>query len=118
MHLSLMAKSDLEDRLINFSVASINLAKSIHYNFEGKHLAQQLIRSSTSAALNYGEAKGAESRKDFIHKMRLALKELRESLVCIKIMLRCDLIAKDELLNEADQLVAIFVASIRTAETN
>ncbi|MDH3710288.1 MAG: four helix bundle protein [Cyclobacteriaceae bacterium] len=111
-----MAITDLEERLITFSVLSIRLAKNIRRSFEGRHLAQQLMRSSTSAALNYGEAKGAESKKDFIHKMRLVLKELRESLVCLKIIKRCDFISQEELLNEADELVAIFVTSLRTAE--
>ncbi len=88
----------------------------------GNHLSGQLIRSGTSPALNYGEAQSAESRKDFIHKMKIVLKELRESLVCLKILHRSNLyISEDKLnriINECDELISIFVKSIETAEKN
>ncbi|MCZ4319863.1 four helix bundle protein [Aequorivita viscosa] len=80
-------KFDLEDRLINFSITCINLFTRVKYNYALDHLSKQLIRSSTGAALNYGEVQGAESSKDFIHKMGVVLKELKESRVNLKILI-------------------------------
>jgi four helix bundle protein len=70
---------DLEDRLIDFAVRIIRTAESLPKTKVGNHIAGQLIRSGTSPAPNYGEAQSAESRSDFIHKMKVALKELRET---------------------------------------
>ncbi len=85
-----------------------------------QHLSKQLIRSTTSAALNYGEAQSAESSRDFQHKMKLCLKELRESLVNLKIQKGAGLIVDNEeienLLKENNELIAIFVSSIRTSK--
>jgi len=72
---------DLEDRLIDFAVRVITVAGSLPTNKVGNHISGQLIRSGTSPAPNYGEAQSAESRADFIHKMKVALKELRETRV-------------------------------------
>jgi four helix bundle protein len=83
-----MPKFVLEDRLIDFSVQIIELVSKNHHNFSAYHLSKQISRSSTSAALNYGEAQAAESRKDFIHKMKIVLKELRETFICLKIIHR------------------------------
>ena len=77
-------KFDLEDRLITFASMAIAWTHSLPADRVGNHLGQQLLRSGTSPALNYGEALSAESRKDFIHKLKVVLKELRETLVCIK----------------------------------
>ena len=113
-------KYDIENRLINFSVNVILISGNLNGSFASQHLAKQLIRSTTSAALNYGEAQSAESPRDFLHKMRLCLKELRESLVNLKIQKGAELIENfkklDELLEENNQLIAIFVTSIRTSE--
>ena len=70
---------DLEDRLIDFAVRTIQLTESLPKTKAGRHIAGQLIRSGTSPAPNYGEAQGAESRSDFIHKMKVCLKALRET---------------------------------------
>ena len=86
----------------------------------GNHTAGQLVRSGTSPAPNYGEAQGAESRKDFIHKMKIALKELRESLIWLRIIERkplCDPNEMTESINECDDLISIFVTSVKTAES-
>ena len=113
-------KYDIEDRLIKFSVEVILLCNHKNRSFAAEHLSKQLIRSTTSAALNYGEAQSAQSPKDFLHKMRLCLKELRESLVNLKIQkgakLTKDLEKFDELIKENNQLIAIFVTSIKTSE--
>jgi four helix bundle protein len=74
-------KFDLENRLIQFAVLIIKSAESLNNTKAGNHIAGQLVRSGTSPALQYGEAQGAESRNDFIHKLKVLLKELRESLV-------------------------------------
>ena len=74
-----MSKYDLEDRLVQFAVSVMRLAEMLPKTKIGIHLSDQMIRSSSSATLNYGEAQSAESRKDFIHKMKVVLKELRET---------------------------------------
>lgn len=81
-----MKKFDLEERLINYSVLIIEIVEEMKNTKASNHLAGQLVRSGTSPSLNYGEAQSAESRKDFIHKIKIILKELRETLVCLKII--------------------------------
>ena len=86
-----MNKYDLEERLIEFSVLIIEVVSEIPNSKSGNHLSGQLVRSGTSVSLNYGEAQSSESRKDFIHKMKVILKELRETFVCLKIIHQCKL---------------------------
>ena len=76
-----MKPQELEDRLINFAVMVIGVVEVLPNSKAGNHIAGQLVRSGTSPAPNYGEARSAESRKDFIHKMKISLKELRESVI-------------------------------------
>jgi four helix bundle protein len=113
---------DLEDRLIEFAVRVIELSEALPKSNVGKHFSGQLIRCGTSPAPNYGEAQGAESRSDFIHKMKVCLKELRETKVWLKMIIKAELIKPvsklDSLLTESDQLIAIFVKSIGTAKNN
>jgi four helix bundle protein len=115
-------KFDLEDRLIEFSVLIIKTTESLNNTKAGNHIAGQLVRSGTSPALQYGEAQSAESRNDFIHKLKVLLKELRESLVALKIIKRVPLTNKFDLLDkslvECNELIAIFVKSIETAKKN
>jgi len=115
-------KFDLEDRLIDFAVLVIKIAEKIGNTVAGKHLGENLIRSGTSPALNYGEAQGAESRKDFIHKMKICLKELRETRVGLKIINKLPFEKVKSLLDEAllenEELISIFVKSIETAQSN
>jgi len=115
-------KFDLEERLIDFAVRIIRMAESLPKTKIGNHISGQLIRSGTSPAPNYGEAQSAESRADFVHKMRLALKELRETRIWLLILVRADLIKPasklDSLLDENNQLISIFVTSIGTARQN
>lgn len=80
-----MKPNQLEERLIKFAVDIILLCKTMDTSFASEHLTKQLIRSSTSVALNYGEARSGESTRDFLHKMKISLKELRESYVNMKI---------------------------------
>jgi len=77
---------DLENRLIDFAVRIIHVAESLPKTKVGNHIAGQLTRCGTSPAPNYGEAQGAESRSDFIHKMKIFLKELRETKVWLQMI--------------------------------
>jgi four helix bundle protein len=117
-----MKKYDLEERLINFSVSIIEIVESIHYTKSANHLASQLLRSGTSTALNYGEAQSGESRRDFIHKMKIILKELRETNICLKIIYRTNLYkTQDKIIQaitENNELISIFVKSVETAQKN
>ncbi|TVQ05285.1 MAG: four helix bundle protein [Balneolaceae bacterium] len=117
-----MNKEELEERLIDFSVAIIQLTDSLPNTRAGNYLGGQLIRSGTSAALNYGEARSAESRKDFIHKFQVILKELRESYIALKIISKARLydqeIVIEKSLSECNELISIFVKSVQTANKN
>jgi len=108
---------DLQSRLINFAGLCISIKRHSSQSYEGDHLSKQLIRSSTSAALNFGEARSAESKKDFIHKQSISLKELRESHINLLIIEQNQLCDKSVLLNktidEANQLVSIFVTAVK-----
>lgn len=117
-----MTKQELENRLIDFAATIIIIANKFEKNYAGNHLSGQIIRSGTSPALNYGEAQSAESKKDFIHKMGICLKELRETFVCLKIIEKANLSTDREGLMqvkiEANQLISIFVSSIKTSKIN
>ncbi len=112
----------LEDRLIDFGLNIDELTSQFPNSKLGNHLTGQMIRSSTSPAFNYGEAQSAESRKDFIHKMKVCLKELRETNVGLKFAKRGKFKVQEKLLNrllsEVNELISIFVKSIETANRN
>jgi four helix bundle protein len=115
-----MKASLLEDRLVDFAVRIIAVVDALPATRTGRHIADQLVRAGTAAAPNYGEAQSAESKRDFIHKMKIALKELRETMVWLKIIQRAALCAPDRLVpltQECNELIAIFVASTLTAQT-
>ena len=117
-----MKKFDLEERLIAFSTLIIEIVKDLPNNKIGNHLSGQIIRSGTSVSLNYGEAQSGESRRDFIHKMKIVLKELRETFICLK-LIKNAMLLRDELklikaLNENNELISIFVKSVETAQQN
>jgi four helix bundle protein len=113
-------KYDLEERLLEYSVRIIKVVEQIPNTRTGIHVADQLLRSGTSPYPNHGEAQSAESPKDFIHKLRISLKELRETQRWLKLIQRIPLIKKPELLydilKETEELIKIFVTSIKTAE--
>ena len=110
---------DLEDRLIDFAVRIIRLAEALPKTRIGNHIAGQIIRSGTSPAPNYGEGQSAESRPDFIHKMKVCLKELRETRVWLLMIAKAKLMKPasklEPLIDENNQLISIFVTSIKTA---
>ncbi len=113
---------DFENRLIEFAVRIIKIAEALLKTPVGRHIAGQIIRSGTSPAANYGEAQRAESRADFIHKIKICLKELRETKVLLMIIKSGNLCktfaAGKDLTDETDQLISIFVASVKTARRN
>jgi len=113
---------DLEDRLIAFTLLIIQIVELLPSDKIGNHLGGQLLRSGTSPALNYGEAQSAESKSDFIHKMKICLKELKEIRVALKIIIRKPLLKEkkilDEVYKENEELIAIFAKSIETAKKN
>ena len=117
-----MAKGDdLEERLIAFAVRIVKLCNTMPKTTVGRHLGNQLVRSGTSPAFNYGEARAAESNRDFVHKMRVVHKELNESNINLKIIHRSQLLPEKRLssiMDECDQLCRIFNASIQTALRN
>ena len=113
-------KYDIEERLIDFAIDVIDILEKLPNSRVGNHIANQLVRSGTAPAANYGEAQSAESRNDFIHKVRLSLKELRETGVWLVIIQRKSLIKQanmvSKVLRENCELIAILAASIRTAK--
>ena len=114
------ARFDLDERLLNFTCSIIDVVESLSPRRAGNHIGGQLIRCGTSPAANYAEAQSAESRKDFIHKLKVVLKELRESRVWLLVIERRSLSRNAprvaEALSESNELIAIFRKSISTAE--
>ena len=117
-----MEKRELEERLINFAVLIVEIVESLPETRPYKHLGGQLLRSGTSPALNYGEAQGGESRRDFIHKIKIVLEELRETNICLKIIIRIGSSESNikiaNALKESNELISIFVKTVNTAQNN
>jgi four helix bundle protein len=114
-------KFDLEDRLVDFACMCLDVCELLPSTQIGQNLRYQLAKSGTAPALNYGEAQAAESRADFIHKIKIVLKEIRESRVNLKIIKRKPVITHEKVdiaFNEFNQLMAIFMKSIETAKIN
>ena len=111
---------NLQDRLVDYSVRIIALSEGLPETKAGKHVASQILRSGTSPAPNYGEAQSAESKADFVHKLKVALKELRETAIWLEIILKAKMIKPvfdmTALRRETDELVAILYTSIETAK--
>jgi len=115
------ARYDLEDRLVRFAADVCRLTGRLPTSAVGKHVTVQLIRSGTSPLANYGEVQGAESRRDFVHKLGICVKELRETRAWLKLLDELKLCPGDPLqllLEECDELLAITASSIRTARQN
>ena len=115
-----MTSQELEERLIDFASRIIDLVEALPKRPAGKHLGGQLLRSGTSPALNYGEVRGAESTADFKHKMKICHKELRETHICLRIIKKRKWFPQSRLkplLTENNELISIFVSSIKTASS-
>ncbi len=114
-------KYDLEDRLVRFAVMTLNVCDVLPNSRAGSNLEHQLSKSGTAPALMYGEVQAAESQADFIHKMKCALKELRETRVNLRIIMEKPVAVHDCIevaLRECNELIAIFTVSIATAKRN
>ena len=110
---------EIAERFLDFAVGIIKLATKIDKTPVGRHIAGQLTRSATSAGANYQEAYGAESKKDFVHKLQVVLKELRESLYWLKLVKKAELSSEEDcdlLIQEADELTKIIAKSVITAK--
>jgi len=117
-----MTNTELEERLISFAVLIVGIVDKLQKTKTGNHFSGQLLRSGTSPALNYGEVRGAESKKDFIHKLQVVLKELRETYNCLKIIDGAKISITEQsikkALNECNELISIFVITVKTARKN
>src|SRR5687767_5639684 len=114
-------KFDLTERLIDFACGCLTLAERLPTTLTGNLISKQFIRCASSPAIHYGEAQGAESRSDFIHKMKICLKELRETYNCLLLITKLKWINEVEgktILKENDELIAIFISSCKTAHKN
>ena len=117
-----MNRRDLEERLIDFAVNIIQFSRRFPSSGEGNYFAGQMVRSGSSTALNYGESVDAESTKDYVHKIKIVVKELRETHIALRIVLKSE-ISKDvkenkELISETNELISIFVATLKSIRTN
>jgi len=117
----LQSRADqLEERLIDFGVRIVSLSANLPRTSAGKHFATQILRSGTSPAPNYGEARSAESHADFVRKLRIVLKELNETSIWLRMIERSQLLRRAlimEILGENTELCRIVTASLRTART-
>jgi len=113
---------NLEDRFVEYSCRMIDVVEALPNTRAGNYIAAQLIKSCISPTFNYGEVQGAESRNDFIHKLGVVLKELKECRTALKVIRRKELIKPvnriDGLFKETEELIAIIAKSIETAEKN
>ena len=108
---------ELEERLIDFAVRIVKLSACLPRTSAGKHIAGQIMRSGTSPAPNYGEARGAESTADFVHKLRIVLKELNETSIWLRIIERSQLLRRElirDIIKENTELCRIFAATLKT----
>ena len=114
-----MKGDDIAERLLSFAAAVLKLTREMPMDAAGKHVSRQMIRAATGGGSNYEEARGAESRADFIHKVSVAAKEMREALYWLKLVGKAELSPRrsvDGLIGEVNELVAILSSSIKTAK--
>jgi four helix bundle protein len=112
---------DLEDRLLEFSARVIRLIDALPNTRAANHLAGQVLRCGTSPYGNHGEVEAAESRKDFVHKLKVCLKELKETRRWLRLACKSSMLPAPKMaviLSETEELIRIFFSSIRTAEKN
>jgi four helix bundle protein len=116
------SKYDLEDRLVDYTCRMIDVVEALPQTRAGNYIAGQLIKCCHSPAFNYGEVQAAESRADFIHKLGICLKELKECRTALKIFIKKEMIKPVERLHgvfkETEELISIIAKSIATAQRN
>ena len=108
----------LEKRLILFAAKIVSLSSKLPRTPQGRHISSQILRSGTASAANYGEARGAESRADFIHKLKIVFKELNETVIWLEVISESSLLSADNtssLITESRELCRIIAASIKTS---
>jgi four helix bundle protein len=116
--------ADIAERLLGLAATIVRLTRKLPRDVGGRHVASQLVRSATSAGANYEEGRAAESRADFIHKLRVAAKEMRETIFWLSLVQRSAYLPSsaceslDALIREGNELVAILMASARTARSS
>jgi four helix bundle protein len=116
-----MRGDDIEERMLEFAVRVVRMTEALPKTATAKHICLQVVRSGTSAGANYEEARGAESNNDFVHKLGLSLKELRETRYWLKVISKANLIPSvrmTEILQESDELCRIVGKSIVTSKKN
>jgi len=113
---------DLRDRLVKYAVRIIRLSEALPNTKAGKHISSQILRSGTSPGPNYAEAQSAESRSDFVHKLKISLKDLRGTHTWLKIIAEAEMVESVSLLapllEETDELIAILFKGVATANKN
>ena len=113
--------NQLEKRLISFAAAIVSLSAQLPRTPQGRHICGQILRSGTAAAANYGEARGAESRADFIHKLKVVFTELNETTIWLEVIAESSLLSRESivaLVTENRELCRIVAASIKTARAS
>ena len=121
MNSSLSKADQLEERLITFAAAILSLSSKLPRTPQGRHVCSQILRSGTASAANYGEARGAESRADFIHKLRIVFKELNETTIWLEVIARSSMLPPDAtvpVVAENRELCRVIAASIKTARAS
>jgi len=111
----------LQDRLITFAVTIVEISTQLPRTQHDRHISKQILRSGTASAANYGEARAAESKSDFIHKLRVVLKELNETAVWLQVIERSSLVRREKIVAivaEKQELCRIIGASVRTARNS
>ena len=112
---------DLEERLLDLAVRIIRVCATLPRKPAARHISNQLLRSGTAPAPNYAEARSAESQRDFVHKLKIALKELNESRIWLKMIIRAKLASEERMctvLDECEQLCRVMGKCIQTSQAN
>ncbi len=114
-----MKNDEFSNRLLELAVRALKLSEKLNESYAHRHIGKQLVRSGTAIGANYEEARGAESRGDFIHKMRISLKEARETLYWLRIILKLEHFPAERLepiILETDEVCSILVSSLKTMD--
>ena len=120
MNATVSKANQLEQRLISFAAAIVSLSAKLPATPQGRHICGQILRSGTAAAANYGEARGAKSRADFIHKLKVVFKELNETTIWLEIIAQSSVLPAETIVAivaENRELCRIIGASITTARS-
>ena len=118
MNTAAIKAAELENRFVSFAAEILSISTRLPRTLQGRHICKQLLRSGTATAANYGEARGAESRSDFIHKLGIVLKELNETAIWLELIRRSCLVPPADIvaiIAENRELSRIITASVKTA---